>query len=77
MGVGFQFEQDANLDTLAQAGMGVRIPLKEYAKERIQAEVTRVAGNPSYTENAKRIQSIVRKMNGAENAADEIFKFIA
>ncbi|MBT3712215.1 MAG: glycosyl transferase family 1, partial [Anaerolineae bacterium] len=53
------------------------IPLKEYAKERIQAEVTRVAGNPSYTENAKRIQSIVRKMNGAENAADEIFKFIA
>jgi len=77
VGVGFQFEQDANLDTLAQAGMGVRIPLKEYAKERIQAEVTRVAGNPSYTENAKRIQSIVRKMNGAENAADEIFKFIA
>jgi len=30
VGVGFQFEQEANLDMLVRSGMGVRIPLREF-----------------------------------------------
>ncbi len=75
VGVGFQFEQDANLEMLVQAGMAVQLPLREYSVKRIQAEITRVADDPSYKENARRIQSIIRKIDGASNAADEIFQF--
>ncbi len=76
VGVGFQFEQNANLDMLVRAGMGVRIPLREYSAPRIQAEIRRVAEHASYKENAERIRAIVRKADGARNAAEEIYRFL-
>ena len=76
IGVGLQFEQVANIEMLVQAGMGINIHLRDYTEERIQAEIEHVAAHPSYTENAKRIQAIIRKTNGAMNAANEIFRFL-
>jgi MGT family glycosyltransferase len=76
IGVGLQFEQEANLTMLERAGMGIQIPLRAYTEERIQAEIERVAGAPSYGENATRIRSIIRKTNGAKNAAKEIIAFL-
>lgn len=76
IGVGLQFEQETNLQMLERAGMGIQIPLRDYTEERIQTEIRRVADNPSYKENAKRIQAIVRQSDGASNAADEIFRFL-
>jgi len=56
--------------------MGIQIPLRDNTEERIQAEIRRVAGDPSYAENAKRIQAIIRKTDGALNASQEIFRYL-
>jgi UDP:flavonoid glycosyltransferase YjiC (YdhE family) len=76
VGVRFQFEQEANLGLLVQAGMGVRIPMQEFSGERVLADVTRVADDPSYKQNATPIQSLVRTTDGAQNAAEAILNFI-
>ena len=62
---------------LVRAGMGMRIPLREFSGERVLAEVARVANDPSYQENATRIQSIVRATDGADNAAEAILEFVS
>ena len=77
VGVAFQFEQQANLDMLARAGMGVRIPLREFSGERVLTEIARLAGNPSYKRNATRIQTLVHATDGAANAAEAILGFVA
>lgn len=64
-----------NLTLLERAGMGVQISLRKYTEERIQAEIARVADDPSYKENARHIQAIICKTEGAKNAADEILDF--
>jgi len=76
VGVAFQFEQQGNLDALARAGMGVRIPLRAFTGERLLAEVGRVAGDSQYRHNARRIQALVRSADGATNAAEAILAFI-
>ncbi len=77
VGVGFQFEQDANLEMLVRAGMGVRIPMREYSGERVLAEVERVTKGGGYRDNAARIQRLVRATDGAANAATAILDFIS
>jgi len=77
IGVGLQFEQEANLTMLERAGMGIQISLRAYTEERIQAEIARVADDPSYKEKARRIQAIIRKTEGAINAAREIFRYLS
>ena len=76
VGVALQFEQQSNLDALARAGMGVRIPLRAFTGERLLAEVERVAGNPRYRQNAQRIQTLFRSTDGPANAAEAILAFI-
>ena len=76
VGVAFQFEQQGNLDMLVRAGMGIRIPLRAFARERLLKEVERVAGDPRYSQNARRIQALVRATDGAANAARTILAFI-
>ncbi len=76
MGVAFQFEQQANLDMLVRAGMGVRIPLRDFTGERLLNEVERVANNPQYRAEARRVQALVRPIDGAANAAKAILDFI-
>ncbi len=76
VGVAFQFEQQANLDMLVRAGMGVRIPLRDFTGERLLNEVERVANNPQYRAEARRVQALVRPIDGAANAAKAILDFI-
>ena len=77
VGVAFQYEQQANLDMLVRAGMGVRLPLRDCAGERLLSEVERVANNPRYRAEARRVQTLVRPIDGAANAAKEILDFIS
>ena len=77
VGVGFQFEQDANLEMLVRAGMGVRIPLREFSGERVLADVSRVVDVPSYQETAARFQTLVRATDGVTNTAKAILDFLA
>ena len=76
VGVAFQFEQQANLDMLARAGMGVRIPLKEFSGELVLAEVERVARDGKYRQNAARIQALMRATDGAANATEAILDLL-
>ncbi len=76
VGVAFQFEQQANLDMLARAGMGVRIPLKEFSGELVLAEVERVARDGEYRQNAARIQALMRATDGAANATEAILDLL-
>lgn len=76
VGVGLQFEQEANLEMVVRAGMGARIPTYAYTPERVLAEVEQVANDERYRRNAQRIQTLVRATNGANNAANAILQFI-
>ncbi len=76
VGVAFQFEQQANLDMLVRAGMGVRIPLREFTERRLLSEIKRVTDDDKFRHNAHRIQALMRSVNGAVNAANVILDFL-
>jgi len=74
VGIGMQWEQQANLDGLVRAGMGLRIPIHSVTRRRLLEAVNTVQG-PAYAENARRIRAIVRARNGAEEAVDRMNAF--
>lgn len=76
VGVALQFEQQANLDMIAQAGMGVRIPMRDYSEKRILAEIDRIASDSAYLQKAQTIKALMREQDGARNAADRILAFL-
>ena len=51
MGVGFQFEQEVNLEMLVRAGMGIRIPLRAFSGERVLTEAEREMNNAESRQN--------------------------
>jgi UDP:flavonoid glycosyltransferase YjiC (YdhE family) len=62
VGIGFQAEQQANLEGLAKAGMAVRIPLHAVSARRLLGSVRHVAR--SCRETALRVRALVRAHNG-------------
>lgn len=74
VGIGMQWEQQANLDGLAQAGMGIRIPIHSVTRRRLLKAVNRVRG-PACAKNAERIKALVRARNGTEEAVDRMNAF--
>ena len=75
VGVALQFEQQANLDMIVRAGMGIRIPMRHFKRDRLLEAIATVAENPSYSENALRMKNHFRKINGAIRSADIILEF--
>ena len=63
VGIGFQSEQQANIDGLVRAGMGERIPLYKVNPKTINIALEK-ACSKTYKENAKKLQEIVRQHNG-------------
>lgn len=76
IGVPFQFEQQGNLDMIVRAGIGIKIPMIEYSGERLLKEIERVAHNPEYLLNAKKMSSLFKNQSGAENSAQIILDFL-
>ncbi len=76
IGVPFQFEQQGNLDMIVRAGIGIKIPMVEYSGERLLKEIERVAHNSEYLQNAKKMSSLFKSQNGAENSAQIILDFL-
>ena len=76
IGVPFQFEQQGNLEMVARAGVGIKIPMVEYTSERLLREIKRVADNPKYLQSAQKISSLFKSQNGAENSAQIILDFL-
>ncbi len=77
IGTPFQFEQQSNLEMLVRAGAAIRIPLHEFTEHRLLREIDRMAAEPSYHENARKLSERLRQTNGAAAAADAVFELIA
>ncbi|MGD2089821.1 MAG: glycosyltransferase [Candidatus Aminicenantes bacterium] len=75
VGIGFQWEQQANLDGLARLGMGIRIPLHSVTQKRLLKAVETVSGQEYKTE-AKKMQKLVRQCNGAEEVVRQMNEFV-
>jgi UDP:flavonoid glycosyltransferase YjiC (YdhE family) len=67
VGIGFQWEQQANLDGLAHAGSGVRIPLHSVTGPHLLAAITR-ALTPGFRDSAMKLKAVVRQSDGPANA---------
>ncbi len=67
IGTGFQSEQQANIDGLVRAGSGIRIRLYHVNKKNIFLALKKI-GNPSYYENAERLQNLVRSTDGVKES---------
>lgn len=71
VGVGFQWEQQANLDGYAQAGAGLRIPMHTVTRERVLDAVQRALG-PSFRASAQKLKTLVRAHDGAARAVQRM-----
>jgi len=75
VGIGFQAEQQANIDGIAKAGMAIRIPLYEVNAKRIAKAVKKVTGSV-YIKNAQKIQAQVRATNGVKKSVELMNKLV-
>ena len=67
LGIGFQSEQQQNIDGLVRAGMAKRIKFYNLSEKRLWKAI-RYLQSEEAKENAKRIKSIVRSTNGLEKS---------
>ena len=67
VGIGFQWEQQANLDGYAQAGAGIRIPMHSVTRERLLSAI-REALTPSFKQSALKLRELVRASDGPTRA---------
>jgi UDP:flavonoid glycosyltransferase YjiC (YdhE family) len=76
VGVGFQAEQQANLDGIVRAGMALRIPIYDLKSSRIKQAVRKVNAS-SYREKAQHMQSKVRAIDGVMRSVNEMNQFLS
>lgn len=76
VGIGFQAEQQANINGIARAGMARRIPLYELTPQRILRELDEIR-KPVYRASAEKLKELVRATNGAMLSATLMNDFIS
>lgn len=76
-GVPLQPEQDLNVHLLQRQGMALRIPPQTAGSAAMTKAVRRLVDQPSYREQAARLQAIVAKLDGATAAAQVISRYLA
>ena len=69
VGIGFQAEQQANIDGIARGGMAIRVPIYEVSEKRILKAVEEIS-REKYKDNARKIQAQVRAINGVQRSVD-------
>jgi UDP:flavonoid glycosyltransferase YjiC (YdhE family) len=75
VGIGFQAEQQANIDGIARAGMAVRIPIYAVSPKRLLKAI-RTVKQETYRQNASRMKVLVRKTDGVKRSVELMNKFI-
>ncbi|WP_066631434.1 glycosyltransferase [Labilibacter marinus] len=76
IGIGFQAEQQANIDGIAKSGMAIRIPIFSVSEKRILKAVDKLIKDKRYKESALKIQAQVRAVDGVKRSVDLMNKFI-
>jgi MGT family glycosyltransferase len=62
---------------IAWTGTGEVVPLKGISASKLQVAINTVLGNPSYRDNALRLQASIRQAGGVKQAADIVERAIA
>lgn len=75
VGIGFQWEQQANLDILVRAGAGIRIPILSVTEKSLLTAVEKVRGS-EYQLKMAELKHLVRSVNGAGNAVEIMNRFL-
>ncbi|MDN3671044.1 glycosyltransferase [Echinicola jeungdonensis] len=75
VGIGFQAEQQANIDGLVHAGTAIRIPIYDVSTKRILKAVKKVS-QEKYIKNASQLKDQVRSINGVEKTVEIMNDFV-
>lgn len=75
VGIGFQAEQQANLDGLARSGMAIRIPIYNLTPKSLLKAVNKVSSQ-KFMDNASKIKAMVRATNGVGKTVEIMNDFI-
>ncbi len=75
VGIGFQAEQQQNIDGIAKQGMAVRIPIFALNKKRLLNAVSK-ASSSAFIKRAKEMQAIVRANDGVIKSVQLMNDFI-
>ena len=75
IGIGFQAEQQANIDGLVRTGMGIRIPLYAVSEQKLLKAMSKIAA-PSYRDSAKIMQQKLRSTDGVKRSVELMHAFI-
>lgn len=76
VGVAMQPEQQINLDHVVQSGAAVRIPAPRWNARSIRSAVLRVAGDPEFRRNARKLQSFMEQSDGRAACSAVIWSFL-
>jgi UDP:flavonoid glycosyltransferase YjiC (YdhE family) len=76
VGVALQVEQQTNLDNVMDFGAGIRIQRRSWRSRNIRAAVLRVLGDRRYKTRAVKLAEMIREIDGADIAADYMWKFL-
>ena len=69
IGIGFQAEQQANIDGIAREGMAIRIPIYSVTEKRILNAVSEIS-KEKYRNRAKEMQLQVRATDGVKKSVE-------
>lgn len=75
IGIGFQAEQQANIDGIARAGMAIRIPIYAVSPKRILSAVKKVTKD-KFKNNARIMQEKVRAVDGVKKSVQVMNDFV-
>jgi UDP:flavonoid glycosyltransferase YjiC (YdhE family) len=75
VGIGFQAEQQANIDGMVRAGMAIRVPLWAVNKKNILKSVDKVS-KETYRQNAMKMQQRLRSTDGVKKSVQIMNNFL-
>ena len=75
VGIGFQAEQQANIDGIVRNGMTCRIPIYAVTPKRLLNAIKKV-NTPEYKKNALKLKKIVRATNGVQKSVEIMNRYI-
>ena len=75
VGIGFQAEQQANIDGLVRAGMGIRIPIYAVSKRSILKAIKKVT-QEKYLRNARHMRDKLRATDGVGRSVELMNNFL-
>ena len=75
VGIGFQAEQQANIDGIVRCGMAIRIPIYSVSPKTILSAVKKVSG-VNYKRNAYILKNKVRATDGVKKSVEVMNDFI-